>query len=186
MKLPVIPIFTFILPYSRDRLVFSKSLLRRFLRDCLDRDSSLASPWTVKPSIARRFGLATEIPGKIKAEIERARKGEIDKRKRVWEEKELQAEREGKVTKKMQRRAEQERKGMYVSNEGSHSLTFLTLACVPNTSTNQRLRKLLKPKRRLVRRRTRLLQALRSKPTRLLLNDRRRRRRKGWLQRKQS
>lgn len=92
-------------------MVFSKSLLRRFLRDCVDRESSLAAPWTVKPSIARRFGIANEMPADIKADVEKARQGEIDKRKRVWEEKELQAEREGRLTKKMQKRQEQERKG---------------------------------------------------------------------------
>ncbi|KLO16987.1 hypothetical protein SCHPADRAFT_887277 [Schizopora paradoxa] len=95
---------------SRDRMVFSKSLLRRFLRDCVDRESSLAAPWTVKPSIARRFGIANEMPADIKADVEKARQGEIDKRKRVWEEKELQAEREGRLTKKMQKKQEQERK----------------------------------------------------------------------------
>lgn len=97
--------------HRRDRMVFSKSLLRRFLRDCVDRESSLAAPWTVKPAIARRFGIANDMPAAIKADVEKARQGEIDKRKRVWEEKELQAEREGRLTKKMQKKQEQERKG---------------------------------------------------------------------------
>ncbi len=101
----------FRLTCRRDRMVFSKSLLRRFLRDCVDRESSLAAPWTVKPAIARRFGISTEMPATIKADVEKARQGEIDKRKRVWEEKELQAEREGRLTKKMQKKQEQERKG---------------------------------------------------------------------------
>ncbi|KAI5122593.1 hypothetical protein M0805_004808 [Coniferiporia weirii] len=95
---------------SRDRLVFSKSLLRRFLRECLDRDSSLASPWTVKPAIAQRFGVPTEMPEEIRAGVEKVRKGEIDKRKKVWEEKEAQAEREGRLTKKMIKEREREAK----------------------------------------------------------------------------
>ncbi len=37
---------------SRDRLAFSKSILRRFIRDCVDRDAAVASPWTVKPPVA--------------------------------------------------------------------------------------------------------------------------------------
>ncbi|TDL28675.1 hypothetical protein BD410DRAFT_893635 [Rickenella mellea] len=97
---------------SRDRLAFSKSLLRRFLRDCLDRDSSLASPWTVKPAIAARFDVPSEMPDEVKADVEQVRKGEIDKRKRVWEEKEAQAEREGRYTKKMKKRDEREQKAV--------------------------------------------------------------------------
>lgn len=97
--------------HSRDRLVFSKSLLRRFLRECLDRDSSLASPWTVKSIIAQRFGIPTEMPENIKAGVALVRKGEIDKRKKVWEEKEAQAEREGRLTKKMIRERKKEAKG---------------------------------------------------------------------------
>ncbi|KAH8120133.1 ATP-utilizing chromatin assembly and remodelling N-terminal-domain-containing protein [Phellopilus nigrolimitatus] len=95
---------------SRDRLVFSKSLLRRFLRECVDRDSSLASPWTVKPAIAQRFGVPTDMPEEIRAGVEKVRKGEIDKRKKVWEEKEAQAEREGRLTKKMIKEKEREAK----------------------------------------------------------------------------
>lgn len=92
--------------------MFSKSLLRRFLRDCVDRDSSLASPWIVKPSVAEKFGIPTEMPEDIKAGVEQVRKGEIDKRKKVWEEKELQAEREGRFTKKMLKEKEREAKGV--------------------------------------------------------------------------
>ncbi len=55
---------------SRDRLSFSKSILRRFIRDCVDRDAAVASPWT---------GLAKD--------VESIKKGEIDKRKKVWEDK---------------------------------------------------------------------------------------------------
>ena len=95
----------------RDRLVFSKSLLRRFLRECLDRESSLASPWIVKPALARRYNIPTEMPESIKAENDKVRKDEIDKRKKVWEEKEAQAEREGRLTKKMIKEREREAKG---------------------------------------------------------------------------
>lgn len=95
----------------RDRLAFSKSLLRRFLRECLDRDSSLASPWTVKTTIAERYDVPTEMPDDIKEGMQKARQGEIDKRKRMWEEKELQAEKEGRPTKKMKKAREREQKG---------------------------------------------------------------------------
>ena len=95
--------------------MFSKSLLRRFLRECVDRDSSLASPWIVKPSVASRYGIPTDMPAHIKASVEKVRQGEIDKRRKIWEEKEAQAEREGKYTKKMQKRDEREAKGMPVA-----------------------------------------------------------------------
>lgn len=102
--------------HRRDRLVFSKSILRRFLRECLDRDSSLASPWTVKPAVAERLGIPTEMPDHIRAGVERVRRDEIDKRKRVWEEKEAQAEREGRLTKKMIKEREREAKGKHISS----------------------------------------------------------------------
>ncbi|KAG5353254.1 hypothetical protein C0989_008989 [Termitomyces sp. Mn162] len=73
---------------SRDRLSFSKSILRRFIRDCVDRDAAVASPWTVKPSIAKRYGLDSVMPEETRKGVENIKKGEIDKRKKVWEDKE--------------------------------------------------------------------------------------------------
>jgi len=73
---------------SRDRLAFSKSILRRFVRDCVDRDPAVASPWTVKPAIAKRYGVDTEMPEATRKGVEDIKKGEIDKRKKVWEDKE--------------------------------------------------------------------------------------------------
>ncbi|TFK30606.1 hypothetical protein FA15DRAFT_662605 [Coprinopsis marcescibilis] len=73
---------------SRDRLAFSKSILRRFIRDCVDRDPAVASPWTVKPVIAQRYGVVSQMPEETRKDVEDVRKGEIDKRKKIWEEKE--------------------------------------------------------------------------------------------------
>ncbi|KAI0079592.1 hypothetical protein K474DRAFT_1658945 [Panus rudis PR-1116 ss-1] len=73
---------------SRDRLAFSKSILRRFIRDCVDRDAAVASPWTVKPAIATRYGVDTVMPEETRQSVEILKKGESDKRKKVWEEKE--------------------------------------------------------------------------------------------------
>ncbi|KAG2368257.1 hypothetical protein BDR07DRAFT_1605599 [Suillus spraguei] len=56
---------------SRDRLAFSKSILRRFIRDCVDRDAAVASPWT-----------------ETRKGVEDIKRGEIDKRKKIWEDKE--------------------------------------------------------------------------------------------------
>lgn len=73
---------------SRDRLSFSKSILRRFIRDCVDREAAVASPWTVKPTIAKRYGVDSIMPEETRKGVENIKKGEIDKRKKVWEEKE--------------------------------------------------------------------------------------------------
>jgi bromodomain adjacent to zinc finger domain protein 1A len=86
-------------------LAFSKSILRRFIRDCVDRDAALASPWVVKAAIAKRYGVDTEMPEDIRKAVENLKKSEVEKRKKVWEEK------EGPPTKK------QKKEGMFdVSN----------------------------------------------------------------------
>ncbi|KIK71184.1 hypothetical protein GYMLUDRAFT_33320 [Collybiopsis luxurians FD-317 M1] len=72
---------------SRDRLSFSKSILRRFIRDCVDRDAAVASPWTVKPAIARKFGVESSMPEATRKNVEDIKKGEHDKRKKAWEDK---------------------------------------------------------------------------------------------------
>ena len=91
---------------SRDRLSFSKSILRRFIRDCVDRDAAVASPWIVKPSIAQRFGVNSVMPEETRKGVESIKKGEIDKRKKAWEEK------EGPPTKKQKKMtAAQEERG---------------------------------------------------------------------------
>ncbi|KAF9821952.1 hypothetical protein IEO21_00382 [Rhodonia placenta] len=82
---------------SRDRLTFSKSILRRFIRDCVDRAPAVASPWTVKPAIAERYGVDTVMPEETRRGVESIKKGEIDKRKKVWEDK------EGPATKKQKK-----------------------------------------------------------------------------------
>jgi bromodomain adjacent to zinc finger domain protein 1A len=93
--------------YSRDRLAFSKSILRRFIRDCVDREPAVASPWTVKPAIAKRYGVDSVMPEETRKGVENIKKGEIDKRKKVWEDK------EGPPTKKHKKMtAAQEERGM--------------------------------------------------------------------------
>ncbi|KAJ4489433.1 ATP-utilizing chromatin assembly and remodelling N-terminal-domain-containing protein [Lentinula edodes] len=72
---------------SRDRLSFSKSILRRFIRDCVDRDAAVASPWTVKPAIAQKYGVISSMTEDTRNNVEAIKKGEHDKRKKVWEDK---------------------------------------------------------------------------------------------------
>lgn len=91
---------------SRDRLSFSKSILRRFIRDCVDRDAAVASPWTVKPPIAARYGVESVMPEETRQGVANIKKGEIDKRKKAWEDK------EGPPSKKQKKTmAAQEEKG---------------------------------------------------------------------------
>ncbi|KAJ7275336.1 chromatin remodeling complex protein [Mycena haematopus] len=92
---------------SRDRLSFSKSILRRFIRDCVDRDAAVASPWTVKPAIAKRYGVASDMPEETRKGVETIKNREIDKRKKVWEDKEAPpTKRQKKMTAAQEEKAE--------------------------------------------------------------------------------
>ena len=91
--------------FSRDRLAFSKSILRRFIRDCVDRDAAVASPWTVKPPVAARYGVDSVMPEATRQGVEDIKKGEIQKRKKVWEDK------EGPLKKQKKLSAAREEKG---------------------------------------------------------------------------
>ncbi|OCF37381.1 hypothetical protein I316_00502 [Kwoniella heveanensis BCC8398] len=71
---------------SRDRINFSRAMLKRFMRDCVVRDSAVYSPWLVKPSVAARYGLPTEMPAAVKENIARYKEQQMDKRKREREE----------------------------------------------------------------------------------------------------
>ncbi len=97
------------IPCSRDRLAFSKSILRRFIRDSVERDAAVASPWIVKTPIAVRYGVDIIMPEETRKGVEDLKKGESDKRKKVWEEK------EGPPTKKQKKlAAAEEEKGVFI------------------------------------------------------------------------
>lgn len=111
---------------SRDRLAFSKSILRRFIRDCVDRDAAVASPWTVKPPVAARYGVDSVMPEATRQGVEDIKKGEIQKRKKVWEDK------EGPLKKQKKPSAAREEKGddplcSIAGINPSHSSTALAL-----------------------------------------------------------
>lgn len=61
-------------------------MLKRFIRDCVVRDAAVYSPWLVKPSVAQRYGLPTEMTDEIRAGIARHKERQMDKRKREREE----------------------------------------------------------------------------------------------------
>jgi bromodomain adjacent to zinc finger domain protein 1A len=94
---------------SRDRLAFSKSILRRFIRDCVDRAPAVASPWTVKPAIAKRYGVESVMPEETRKGVENIKKGESFKRKKIWEDK------EGPPSKKQRKAAAQEERGKCIT-----------------------------------------------------------------------
>lgn len=83
----------------------------------MDRDAAVASPWTVKPLIAKHYGVNTVMPEETRRGVEDIKKGEIDKRRKVWE------DREGPPTKKQKK-----------MTEGRGIL--LNLACFPRAHTN--------------------------------------------------
>ncbi|KAI0304838.1 ATP-utilizing chromatin assembly and remodelling N-terminal-domain-containing protein [Russula brevipes] len=96
---------------NRDRLAFSKSILRRFIRDCVDRDAAVASPWTVKPPVAARYGVDSVMPEATRQGVEDIKKGEIQKRKKVWEDK------EGPLKKQKKLSAAREEKALALEKE---------------------------------------------------------------------
>ncbi|ORY30989.1 hypothetical protein BCR39DRAFT_100098 [Naematelia encephala] len=67
---------------SRDRMNFSRTMLKRFIRDCVHRESAVYSPWLVKPSVAKRYGIPNEMSEEVREAIVRFRERQMDKRKR--------------------------------------------------------------------------------------------------------
>jgi hypothetical protein len=83
----------------------------------------VASPWTVKPVIAKRYGVDSDMPEETRKGVETIKKGEIDKRKKVWEDKEAPpTKRQKKMT------AAQEEKGILLHVDFRPCLTVLLLA----------------------------------------------------------
>lgn len=73
---------------SRDRLAFSKSILKRFIRETVDRDAAVASPWVVKKEIALKYQINQQMPDEIRKGVDAVKKSESEKRKRISEAKE--------------------------------------------------------------------------------------------------
>lgn len=94
----------------------------------MDRDPAVASPWTVKPAIAKRYGVDSEMPESTRKGVEDIKKGEIDKRKKVWEDK------EGPPNKKQKKMTPaQEERGMILKAYHLHPLndTIIQHAYLP-------------------------------------------------------
>ena len=100
---------------SRDRLVFSKSILRKFLRDSVVRDASIGSPWFVRESLAKWFNIPTRPPDEIALKNEGIKDAKLSKRRKVRTAARDVADRqlfetEGSIAK---REAREARKSMY-------------------------------------------------------------------------
>ncbi|WVQ76071.1 hypothetical protein IAR50_005708 [Cryptococcus sp. DSM 104548] len=71
---------------SRDRVNYSRAILKRFLRDCVERDAAVYSPWTLKSTMAQRYNISTEMPEETRLAIQAYREQQMGKRKREREE----------------------------------------------------------------------------------------------------
>ncbi|KAI5305139.1 hypothetical protein KEM56_005184, partial [Ascosphaera pollenicola] len=56
----------------RDRRIFTKVMLKGFLKNSLHRESWTGAPWTVKPAIAEKYHIDTQIPKHLQFEQSRA------------------------------------------------------------------------------------------------------------------
>jgi bromodomain adjacent to zinc finger domain protein 1A len=115
---------------SRDRINFSRAMLKRFIRDCVDRDPAVYSPWIVKPQLAARYGIPTEMSDEIREEIESFRERQMDRRKRerderlgLVEEEEVPVGRK-KVKKEVEVKEEDKKKPMKFPAEGTSPSLF--------------------------------------------------------------
>ncbi|KZO96217.1 hypothetical protein CALVIDRAFT_564095 [Calocera viscosa TUFC12733] len=78
---------------SRDRLTFSKSILRRYLAATVERGAAVASPWVVKHSLCKRYEIDELMPEGRREEVELIRRGALGKRKKAVTEKMEERER---------------------------------------------------------------------------------------------
>ncbi|ORY78029.1 hypothetical protein BCR35DRAFT_353018 [Leucosporidium creatinivorum] len=68
---------------SRDRLAFSKSILKRYIRECVHRDAAIGSPWIVKQAIAVAFGIPTSQTDDIVEKNKQAKEAKLAKRRKT-------------------------------------------------------------------------------------------------------
>ncbi|KAF1990995.1 hypothetical protein K402DRAFT_168687 [Aulographum hederae CBS 113979] len=54
---------------TRDRKVFTKQILRSFLRDSLTRESFNGAPWLVKESVASKYKINREVPSQLQQSV---------------------------------------------------------------------------------------------------------------------
>lgn len=71
---------------SRDRLTFSKTILKKYMKDCVVRDAWVGAPWIVRPALAQRFNIPTVMSEDIRNKNEIIKEEKLSKRKKLTEE----------------------------------------------------------------------------------------------------
>lgn len=71
------------LSYSRDRLTFSKTILRKYIRECVVRDPSVGSPWIVRHLLAQKYGIPISPSEEVIRKNNVIKEGKLLKRKKV-------------------------------------------------------------------------------------------------------
>ncbi|KAJ9475362.1 Imitation switch two complex protein 1 [Pseudozyma hubeiensis] len=67
---------------SRDRLAFSKTILRKYLRDCIVRAANIGAEWRVKEWLALKYGIPLEPTDEIMEKNEALKDAKLSKRKK--------------------------------------------------------------------------------------------------------
>ncbi|CCF49285.1 hypothetical protein NDA14_004619 [Ustilago hordei] len=67
---------------SRDRLAFSKTILRKYLRDCILRAANIGAEWRVKEWLAIKYGIPLEPTDEISQKNEALKDAKLSKRKK--------------------------------------------------------------------------------------------------------
>ncbi|TKY90357.1 hypothetical protein EX895_000355 [Sporisorium graminicola] len=67
---------------SRDRLAFSKTILRKYLRDCITRAANIGAEWRVKEWLALKYGIPLEPTDEISQINEALKDAKLSKRKK--------------------------------------------------------------------------------------------------------
>ncbi|KAN0063952.1 hypothetical protein ACQY0O_003558 [Thecaphora frezii] len=68
---------------SRDRLAFSKTILRKYIRDCVLRDASVGAPWVVKTWLAEKYRIPTSPSDETLQKNEMIKDAKLLKRKKI-------------------------------------------------------------------------------------------------------
>ncbi|WFD32685.1 dolichyl-P-Glc:Glc1Man9GlcNAc2-PP-dolichol alpha-1,3-glucosyltransferase [Malassezia sp. CBS 17886] len=92
---------------SRDRLLFSKSILRKFLRDSVCRDAPIGSAWIVREALARRYHVASVPSDEMARKNEDIKEGKLSKRRKLLETDASAAKRKAREERKARKAAEE-------------------------------------------------------------------------------
>lgn len=99
--------------FSRDRLSFSKTILKKYIKECVLRDASIGSPWIVRHVLAQRYGIPTSPPADVVRKNELIKEGKLNRRRKAVPEEEVDGKpkkkRKGKVLTEEEIKAQAER-----------------------------------------------------------------------------